>query len=181
VQTFVVLTYPVVAAISVAALVFSVEAVRRIRRLNAAAAEQLPRSGPPLGAATPAFDARSVDGEPMASDHLVGLTAIGFFGATCGPCREHLASFLADTAIGPYERAVIVVVGDAEAGADLVALGRAAECAVLVEPDNGPVSKAYAIRVFPTVVASVDGRVVEVGPRLTGNPTAGARKLQVTP
>jgi hypothetical protein len=177
-------TYPLVLLASVVSLVLSAEAVRRIRRINQGAVSggaPMPPSGPDVGATLPAFDARTVEGEPVtAVSFATGRSAVGFFGATCQPCRDHLPNFLADLSAGAFDQGLVVVVGDPAAGADLVSLARAADVAVLVEPDNGAISAAYAIQMFPTVVAVNDGTVVDVGQKLRPS-TLSARPLVAAP
>jgi hypothetical protein len=182
-QSVILFTYPLVLLASVVSLVLSGEAVRRIRRINQADhAAPLPTSGPDVGATLPAFDGRTVEGEPVASSSFAtGRSAVGFFGATCQPCRDHLPTFLADLSDGGVDQGLVVVVGDPTAGADLVALARATDVAVLVEPDNGPIAAAYDIRIFPTVVAARDGAVVDVGQKLRRGTLSSARPLVPAP
>jgi hypothetical protein len=169
-RSLILFTYPFVLTASVLSLVFSAEAVRRIRRFSRTGpggAGSMPPSGPTVGTALPGFDGRTVEGEPVTSAAFAtGRSAVGFFGATCQPCRKHLPAFLADLSGGAVEHGLVVVVGDRDAGSDLVTLARAADWPVLVEPDNGAVSTSFDIRMFPTVVASRDGVVVDVGQRL---------------
>jgi hypothetical protein len=170
VQSVILFTYPLVLAANVMSLVLSAEAVRRIRRFSRTETEgavSMPPSGPRVGAAVPEFYGLAIEGESVSSaTFATGRSVVGFFGATCQPCREHLPAFLADLTGFAVEHGLVVVVGDRDAGSDLVALAVAAGRPVLAEPDNGAMSTAFDIRMFPTVVAVRDGAVVDVGQRL---------------
>jgi hypothetical protein len=92
---------------------------------------------------------------------------VGFFSTTCQPCRDALPQFIAEITAGIVDHALAVVIGDPVAGADLIDQIRAAGISLSTEPQGGPVSTTFGITSFPTIVSSVDGRVVEVGRRLT--------------
>ncbi|MER5640914.1 TlpA disulfide reductase family protein [Kitasatospora sp. NPDC002227] len=139
-----------------------------IRRLRAGTPEAAGPSGFPMapqlavGAEIPAFTATSTDGQEITLDGLLGRpTLVGLFSTACDTCRDQAPEFVAHatSAHGDDRNVIALVQGPAEDAGDLIAaLGGAAR--VIVEPLDGPFSKAFQARTFPTVYElGVDGRV----------------------
>jgi hypothetical protein len=99
------------------------------------------------------FAASTVDGNPVDHSALAGDTLVGIFSTTCQPCRETVPKFVAyaRTLPGGRERVLAAVVGTAEDAAGFVAeLSPVAR--VVVEGPTGPVSAAFQVRAYPTVL-----------------------------
>lgn len=102
------------------------------------------------------FAATTVDGEPVV---LEGRTLIGFVSPTCPACAESLPGYLARAEeAGGRERVLTVVLGAGEHAQPLV--DRVAPVSrVILEPERGPVSRAFGVTGFPAF-ALLSGRTV---------------------
>ena len=142
-----------------------------IRRLRAAATAVPPaatsvRSGQPAaGQQVAPFTARTLDGTDLSdSDLRTGTTVAVFLTATCPPCRDVAASL--STLDLAAQRLVVFVVdgGGEEASAFAATLPPAARVALV--PIAGPVTRAFEVSLFPTVLVVLDGAVAFAGSRL---------------
>ncbi|GAB2947317.1 TlpA family protein [Micromonospora polyrhachis] len=106
----------------------------------------------PAGATVGEFTADTIDGIRVSRDGLAGRTVVSFFSPHCAPCRERMPEFIeyAGTAPGGRSQVLAVVVGTpADAVEAVTALTPVAQ--VVVEPDGGAVSRAFAINGFPAL------------------------------
>ncbi|MFD8379336.1 TlpA disulfide reductase family protein [Streptomyces sp. NPDC059679] len=78
---------------------------------------------------------------------------VAFFAPDCGPCREKVPAFaeFARTVPGGPGQVLAVVVDAAGEGSDFVDRLRGV-AQVVVEPPDGPLSSAFQVRAFPTIV-----------------------------
>ncbi|MCG0062035.1 hypothetical protein [Streptomyces tricolor] len=99
------------------------------------------------------FRTVTTEGVPLDREQLLDDTAVAFFLPGCTRCRERLPGFLeyARGLPGGRRQALAVVVGAEEAAAAYAA--RLAPVArVVVEERGGPVSRAFAVIRFPSVL-----------------------------
>ncbi len=145
----------------------TVGVIRRLREHTAALAA-LPAGGGDVGgdvalsagSTVGAFTAVDNQGVPVSLSTLGTRPLVGFFSPSCGPCKERMPEFIeyAGTRPGGRHGILAVAVGTPEETADMVErLGAVAT--VVIEPDQGPVQKAFAVSGFPAVVLVEDGRV----------------------
>ena len=149
-------------------LLLTVGVVRRLREHTAELADLRSQGSPGVGAgvAHPAgarvgdFTATSVDHRPVASDTLGDRPLVGFFSPNCGPCKERLPGFIAyaSSRTGGPGAVLAVVAGTAEESEATVEQLRQV-ATVVVEPDQGPVQKAFGVVGFPAFVLVDDGWV----------------------
>ncbi|MFG3015935.1 TlpA family protein disulfide reductase [Streptomyces cinerochromogenes] len=100
-----------------------------------------------------AFRTVTTDGRPLHRDQLPDDTAVAFFAPDCRVCRETLPEFLeyARALPGGRRQALAVVVGEEEAAA-VYAARLAPVAQVVVEERGGPVSLAFAVTGFPSLL-----------------------------
>lgn len=133
--------------------------IRRLREHTARLAA-LPSGGEPwpLELALPAgarpedFHAETVDGDEISLASLARPALLGFFSPGCEPCQEWIPRFVRASGDLPHGRAQVlaVVVGDAvEAHDEVARLRQVAQ--VVVEPIEGPVSRAFAVKGWPVL------------------------------
>jgi thiol-disulfide isomerase/thioredoxin len=152
-----------------------------VRRLREHSAELAGLRGPgagdaglPVGTPVGDFTATDLTGRPVGVGS--GRTLVGFFSPGCGPCKERMPDFVAHAAGRPGGPGAVlaVVVGEAaEAAAMVDPLLRVAT--VVVEPEDGPVQRAFGVGGFPTFVLVEDGVVAAadfVLPPVTSRDTA---------
>lgn len=146
-------------------LIFTYGVVRRLRehttRLDAMAAGQPePDLILPAGAEPSPFDpVLTTTGESIGRDDLAGGALVGFFSASCAPCREQAPRFAERAAAGDRGRVLAVAVGTPEATRDLVTLLEPV-ARVVVEIEEGPLHRAFAVQGYPAMcVLDGDGRV----------------------
>lgn len=150
----------VVGAVATLNLLLTLGVIRRLRehteRLAAAPAGG--GLGPPpdlmlpVGQRPGEFRAETVDGVELSLAGLAAPVLLGFFSPLCEPCREWVPRFVQAAAELPKGRAqaLAVVVGDgAESGDEVAELRRVAQ--VVVEPLDGPVSRAFGVRGWPAL------------------------------
>ncbi|MFC7548091.1 TlpA family protein disulfide reductase [Plantactinospora sp. GCM10030261] len=114
----------------------------------------------PAGTRVDGFTAETVDGHPITLESLGSRPLLGFFSPSCTPCKERLPRFVAYAASRPGGRngVLAVVSGTPEEASPLV--GQLQPVAtVVVEADQGPVQRAFAVEGFPAFVLVQDGRV----------------------
>jgi thiol-disulfide isomerase/thioredoxin len=114
----------------------------------------------PGGAVDP-FTAEDVHGTPVSLDDLAQPTLVGFFSPNCPACEEKLPSFLdyAKAFPGGKDRTLAVVAG--ESGGVRYRSALAEVATVVVEPEFGPVQKAFGTRSYPAFLVVVDGVVAQ--------------------
>lgn len=150
----------VVAALTMLNLLLTLGVIRRLRehteRLAAAELGPPPELILPAGERPAEFRAETVDGAEVTLASLATPALLGFFSPDCAPCREWIPRFVQAAAELPQGRAQALAVvardgtgnGD-EVSDDVAALRRVAQ--VVVEPANGPVSRAFAVRGWPAL------------------------------
>jgi thiol-disulfide isomerase/thioredoxin len=107
----------------------------------------------PEGSVVGDFTTSSVDAELVGPAALPGETLVGFFSPGCGPCVAMLPRFVeyARAVPGGRDRVLGVVVGESgEADEFVHDLREVAR--VVVETHEGPVSTAFQVRAYPTVL-----------------------------
>lgn len=112
------------------------------------------------------FETTTADGQSIDRSQLSGETLVGFFTPRCQPCKEKLPDFVefARSMPGGRERSFAAVVGDGDEAAEMVAALRPV-AQVSVEGQGGPMTTAFQVKAFPTVVKVApdgEGRVVVV-------------------
>lgn len=139
-------------------LVLTLGVVARLREHTRLLAERPPADDPvvrPAGDAVPPFAAVTTAGAPVTRDDV---TLAGFFSPHCGVCAERIPGFLRYAERLAPGRTIAVVVGEpAEAAAYA---GSLAAVGVVVEPEDGPVAAAFAVRGYPAFCLLDDAGVV---------------------
>ncbi|SEL42906.1 TlpA family protein disulfide reductase [Nonomuraea pusilla] len=150
-------------------LVFTFGVVRRLREHTAELAA-LRGSGVtgvggtdvalPAGATVGAFETAEVGGRPVSLAAMGERPLVGFFSPHCAPCKERLPLFAEHAASRPggAGEVLAVVVGTPEETSDVVAQ-LLPVATVVVEPDQGPVQRAFGVSGFPAFVLLEDGVV----------------------
>ncbi|GAB3141508.1 hypothetical protein GCM10027290_14370 [Micromonospora sonneratiae] len=113
------------------------------------------------GATVGEFVADTTDGTQVSLDLLTGRTVVSFFSPHCAPCKERMPEFIryAGTVPGGRAQVLAVVVGTPEDAAESVA-ALTPVARVVVEPDGGAVSRAFAINGFPALCLVDEGGTV---------------------
>jgi len=128
------------------------------------------------GATVGEFTAETTDGTRVSRELLAGQTLVSFFSPHCTPCRERMPEFIqyAGTVPGGRSQVLAVVVGAPEDATESVtALTPVAR--VVVEPDGGAVSRAFAINGFPALcLVDAGGNVLASGSTLDKLPSTVA-------
>ncbi|MEV1142788.1 MauE/DoxX family redox-associated membrane protein [Micromonospora sp. NPDC049799] len=102
------------------------------------------------GATVGDFTATTVDGAPVTRADLRGETLVAFVSPSCPACAESLPGFVARAGARPEGRegVLAVVLGSGEAAGrlsdQLTPVAR-----VVVEPERGPVSRAFGVDGYP--------------------------------
>jgi hypothetical protein len=125
----------------------------------------LPASGPDVGASAPPFTARTSTGVVLHTAELAGHSyLLAFVSSTCLGCRDALPGMVGYAGQLPEEfRLITVIVGDSRRGCD-IEQALAPVSTIVFEPDGGPISTAYEIRLFPSyVLVSDTGTVLATG------------------
>jgi hypothetical protein len=148
-------------------LLLTIGVVRRLREQTTELAElrdRAPMGGAetslPVGATVAPFEAATVDGRTVTLASFGERPLVGFFSPSCQPCKERLPGFVkhAGRRLGGPDTVLAVVAGTTQGSADYVEqLGAVAT--VVVEPDMGPVQKAFGITGFPSFLLIRDGEV----------------------
>jgi protein-disulfide isomerase len=146
-------------------LLLTVGVVRRLREHTAELAGL--RSGAvvgggdiiaPPGSPVGELAASDVDGHPVTLATVGDRPLVGFFSPHCEPCRERLPEFVAHAAQRPGGVLAVVVAGSPGEAAEAVDQLRPV-ATVVVEPDQGPVQKAFGVTGFPAFALVEDGVV----------------------
>ncbi|MEV5680544.1 hypothetical protein [Streptomyces sp. NPDC052179] len=162
-----------VGALALVNLVLTVGVVRRLREhSDLLERAPVPAVGMPegmsgiaaVGTSIPSFTAGPPD-SPVTDRDLADGTLVAFFSPTCAPCRDKLPGFVARYADRPEEarRVLAVVVDDSGAshGSDehgsgasdaSMAAALAAVVPTVQESHDGPVTRAFAAKAFPSCV-----------------------------
>ncbi|WP_416900705.1 TlpA disulfide reductase family protein [Micromonospora echinospora] len=152
-------------------LLLTIGVVRRLREHTTELAELRSRSGTgggvsgmpvalPIDARVGEFTATTVDERSVRLAELGERPLVGFFSPGCQPCKDRLPGFLkyAATRAGGRENVLAVVAGTPQETAETVEqLRRVAT--VVVEPDQGPVQKAFGVKGFPAFLLVEKGVV----------------------
>ncbi|GAA3211790.1 TlpA family protein disulfide reductase [Actinocorallia longicatena] len=152
---FLVAAVVLVGAISVVNILLTVGVVARLKEHTALLARSGHGAAAVLGVGemVPEFTTTTVRGETLTTGSLGEETLVGFFSPSCDPCKELVPEFLvhAQVAGDRQGRPVAVVVGKDEGAAEFAA--RLSEVAtVVVEDLRGPVSGAFGVSAFPSLV-----------------------------
>lgn len=146
-----------VGAISALNLLLALGIIRRLREHSellakgAGGRRELPVIA--VGESVGDFAAVTEDGAEISAERLPDGAVVGFFSPDCAPCRAKIPAFaeFARTVPGGPEQVLAVVVdaaGDGSLFAD--ALGDVAR--IVVETPDGPLSDAFQVRSYPTVL-----------------------------
>ena len=166
----------IVGALCVLDLVLTLGVIRRLRdhterlstMVGAGDGPHDPDMMLPKGSTVDGFSAVTVDGEAVALELIDGPTLVGFFSPTCEPCKEHAPQFTEFAAAMPggRSRVLAVVVGEG-AAAEEFAGTLAGAARVVVEPNRGPLSRAFRVDGFPAVgLVDEHGVVLDSGHRV---------------
>jgi hypothetical protein len=154
-----------VGALAVLNLVLTYGVIRRLREHTRMLADQtsadtplaLPAAGTPL----PGFSATTADGTVVTDADLAGPPAfVGFFSATCAPCKEQLPQFVERLA-GVDPRRLVVVLSDAQvapADAETMLAAARGHARILMEPRDG-LPETFGVNRYPTML-TIDNGVV---------------------
>ncbi|MEO3926248.1 hypothetical protein ABGB07_20600 [Micromonosporaceae bacterium B7E4] len=105
------------------------------------------------------FTASTADGEPIADDLISEETVVAFFTPGCTSCLDKLPKLVAHARTLGRERVLAVIVGTADAAAPLVtALRPVALVVVEEEGHGGPLTSAFMVRAYPTLMSVAPGR-----------------------
>lgn len=158
----------VISVVLLAHLALTLALVRRIRELSQRPGHQAHpvRAGLPAGATVPDFTAATMTGETWSRARMAGSRGlVGFFAAGCDPCHRQLPQFaeLAAAIPGGAGQVLAVVTGEGESAVELVR-GLDGVAAIVREPKEGDLCKAFAVRGFPTYyLIGGDGQVEGAG------------------
>jgi hypothetical protein len=151
-------------------MVFSFGVIRRLREhteiLNELRSGATHATMLSAGETIAAFEARSIDGEPVSSALLRETTLVGVFSAGCSPCKEQLPRFVerARAHPGGRERVLAVVVSADDAAAAPYLDDLTGVATIVREADDGPVANAMGVKGFPAVsLIAADGLVLASG------------------
>lgn len=134
-------------------LLLTIGVIKRLREHTTLLAEVTPPPMVKVGQEVSDFETTSFDGQRIAADLLEPGTLVGFFSPTCGPCKEKLPKFVSHVGALPAEQPtpLAVVIGEVDAAGDFLAqLTPVAR--VVVERGDGPVSRAFGVRAYPTLL-----------------------------
>lgn len=126
--------------------------------------------GLPIGSRLPAFNARTLNGEPFSADELLGSTAVVLLlDGNCPTCRM-LEDDMHRSGVVNVSNHLIIVVGDESEARRLTGI----EATILLQSDDA-VRRAFASNATPHAFAiSAEGFVVAND---TPNTVAGLRRL----
>jgi thiol-disulfide isomerase/thioredoxin len=169
-NTYLVVAVATVGALSLADLFLIVMVARRVTpQSTPSAGSSLPAVALPVGTAIPPFSGLTLTGESLSSDVLrEGRSLIGFFSGNCKTCRNHIPAFLdyARAARADGTRVITVVEGEGGAASEL-ADSFTDVGGVILEPEDGPVARAFSVWLYPTyLVVDKPGVIGFAGARL---------------
>ncbi|MEU4475156.1 hypothetical protein [Micromonospora sp. NPDC023888] len=135
-------------------LILTLGVVQRLRKHGALLAEVVsPSPDLEVGQEIGEFETTTVAGEPVTPGLLGSGTLVGFFSPTCGPCKDKLPAFVSHVRGLPAGQGtpLAVVIGEPDQATDfLTKLTPVAR--VVVERGDGPVSQAFGVRAYPTLL-----------------------------
>jgi hypothetical protein len=146
--------------VSLLNLLLCLGVIRRLREQGQAGPHRHGATDPgpiqlPVGQPVPAFEARTVTGEPIGPADLTGRTIVGFFSPGCEACEVQLPLFVT-AARESHRPPVAVVVGPDDTTAPYVEKLRDS-AQVVQEQERGPIQQAFGVRGFPAFVLVEDG------------------------
>jgi hypothetical protein len=157
---YLVVAVAVVGAVAALNLLLTLGVIRRLREHTETLATLAAGGGLgpapdlmlPAGQRPAEFHTETVDGAEVSLASLATPALLGFFSLHCEPCREWAPRFVAAARQLPHGRsqALAVVVGEGAGISDEVAELRSV-AQVVVEPDNGPVSRAFGVKGWPAL------------------------------
>jgi hypothetical protein len=152
----------IVLSIAVAAnLLITFAMIRRLRASEAAAREDADSFRPTVGNVVGEFEVADTAGTPFTADDLAnGQHRLAFLLPGCGGCGRVVGELGELT-----DRSVIVVVAGTASEPPAVDMVQSIPegYRVVLSPVGGPLSQAFHLATFPTVVEVADGRVTGVG------------------
>ncbi|GIJ57176.1 TlpA family protein disulfide reductase [Virgisporangium aurantiacum] len=113
----------------------------------------------PVGATVAPFEAATVDGRTVALASFGERPLIGFFSPSCTPCGERLPGFVRHAAGRPGGRDTVLAVVAGGGGDDGYVRDLDAVATVVVEPELGPVQKAFGVTGYPSFLLVRDGAI----------------------
>jgi hypothetical protein len=162
----------IIAVLSLGNLMLTITAIRRLTDGAPSPDIVLP---PAEVTAIPDFDAVTVTGTPVSAALMAGGPGVaGFFAADCPACHDQLsafAEFARTVSGGPRHVLAVVAAGTRPHNGIVAALEGTAS--IVVEPDDGPVARAFRIQAFPSFFTT-DGRGLIRGPEMTVRDLAAA-------
>lgn len=151
------------AALCLTNLLLTFGTIRRLREhtaiLSGHSDSERPVIGLPIGEAPAAFEAVTLDGQRLTGP--AGFRLVGFFSSSCSICPERVPAFTDYARVHHVgrDRVLAVVLGAAEKPVPYLD-ELAAVAQVCVEPDNGELSKAFAVSGYPAFcLLDADGAV----------------------
>lgn len=155
-----------VGALAVLNLLITLALVRRLRehearRAGAGEANDFEtvrlRPGDRIGE----FKTTDVDGRSVSDTSMVGRTLVAFFSPACEACVEKVPAFAERAAerVGGRDKVITVVLGDGPDSEQLVDQLHAGTRAV-VEPYDGPISRAFGVIGFPAYLIVEKSHVI---------------------
>jgi len=134
-------------------------------------------SGPRPGMPLPDFTARTTRGGlTERSAFASGQGLVAFLSIGCGACTEQLPQLGRYVAKERIERALSLVVVNGDPGGQSQYASVASTFAqVVVEAADGPLTRVFDIKAFPTVLALHDGRVEANAPSVNALHLEAAR------
>ncbi|MFJ1805759.1 MULTISPECIES: TlpA family protein disulfide reductase [unclassified Streptomyces] len=166
-----------VAVLCLLDLLLTVGVIKRLREHTEIIAPIRQQAGIRTGDEVGEFSVLSVDGEPLGRESLTDDSVVAFFAPDCQPCKAVIPDFirLAKADETGRDHRIAVVIGEASASGELVAMLRPF-AQVIVEEPLGAVSTAFRTSATPTVlrVGNLRGRTVVTSDRVLAAPTAAA-------
>ncbi|MHB9863459.1 TlpA family protein disulfide reductase [Streptomyces sp. YIM S03343] len=169
--------FVLVAVLCLLNLLLTIGVIKRLREHTEIIEPIRQQAGIRTGDEVGDFSVRGVDGEPLGRESLAPDSVVAFFAPHCRPCKALVPDFIrwAEADDNGRDRRIAVVVGDAAASGELVAMLRPVAHVVVEEP-LGTVGTAFRTSATPTVlrVGTVRGRTVVTSDRVLVTPTAAA-------
>jgi hypothetical protein len=96
------------------------------------------------------FANTTVDGEPVSRDDVTGARLVAFLSPLCDRCEAQIPGLLdaARSMLGGRDNVLVVIVGKDEKAGEYAARFRDV-AKVVVEPGNGPITKAFKLTGLP--------------------------------
>jgi hypothetical protein len=127
--------------------------IRRLREHSAALAGQSGGSAlePMLevGETVGDFVTTTVDGEPILRAFVEQETIVGFLSPGCPPCRRRLPQFVEAVRTAGRDRVLAVLTDTTEEEAAEMTAALSPVARVVVEADDGALTKAFGVTAFP--------------------------------